>query len=111
MICRGFTINGRRTSVRMEKCYWEALEDVARRRGLPMKALIADVDRTRGDGSLTDSLRLAALTYFRGLVSQLDQYGMLRAETNSIPRPRFRSFRRRLTDQASAILPEHSTVQ
>lgn len=112
MICRNLKVNGRRTSVRMEQSYWDALEDVARRRGVSVVALVAEVDLARGGGSLTDGLRLTALSYFRGLVNQLDQYGLLRAVVEeSKPRLKFRGSKRRSSDQAPRVMPEHATLQ
>lgn len=68
MIRRVMTINGRRTSVRMEKGFWEALDDVARRRGLAVADLVSEIDETRGDAPLTGALRVMAVSYFRELL-------------------------------------------
>lgn len=111
MICRNLKINGRRTSVRMEQSYWDALDDVAKRRGLSMRELAAEVDSARGEGTLTDALRLTALAYFRGLVDQIDRYGMMRAVAESIPRPRFRYAKRRSSEHISVVRLEHATLQ
>lgn len=70
MIRRVMTINGRRTSVRMEKGFWEALDDVARRRGLAVADLVSEVDQVRGDNPLTGALRVRAVSYFRELLNR-----------------------------------------
>lgn len=111
MICRNLKINGRRTSVRMEQSYWEALDDVAKRRGLSMRELATEVDLTRGKGTLTDALRLTALAYFCGLVDQLDRYGMLRAPDERISRLRFRYAKRRHAEHVKVARPKHATLQ
>ncbi|RMF09163.1 MAG: aryl-sulfate sulfotransferase [Alphaproteobacteria bacterium] len=51
------TIAGHRTSISLEPTFWEALNRLARRRGQPVAALIAEIDRERG-GNLSSALRL-----------------------------------------------------
>ena len=68
MIQRVMMINNRRTSVRLENGFWEALDDVARRRDLAVADLISEIDETRGDAPLTGALRVMAVSYFRELL-------------------------------------------
>lgn len=70
MICRVMTINGRRTSVRMERRFWEALEDVAQHRRLTMAALVSQIDERRGAAPLTRVLRITAVSHFRELLNR-----------------------------------------
>jgi predicted DNA-binding ribbon-helix-helix protein len=65
MICRVMTINGRRTSVSLEKGFWEALDDVAKRRTMSVAQLASEVDEARGNSPLPGALRVAAVSYFR----------------------------------------------
>ncbi|WP_376957754.1 ribbon-helix-helix domain-containing protein [Azospirillum sp. A26] len=65
MISRAMKINGRRASVKLESGFWKALDDMARRRGISIIALISEIDRTRGTAPLTSALRVAAVSYFR----------------------------------------------
>lgn len=44
---RSVTIAGHATSISLEPVFWRALEDAARARGLPLSALIAEVDAAR----------------------------------------------------------------
>jgi predicted DNA-binding ribbon-helix-helix protein len=44
---RSVTIAGHATSISLEPVFWRALEDDARVRGLPLNALIAQVDALR----------------------------------------------------------------
>ncbi len=62
---RSVTIAGHRTSVSLEEPFWEALREIARARGVPLAALIAEVDRHRM-GNLSSALRLYALEALRG---------------------------------------------
>jgi len=44
---RSVTIAGHATSISLEPIFWRALEEAARVRGLPLNALIAQVDALR----------------------------------------------------------------
>lgn len=44
---RSITIAGHETSISLEPVFWAALEEVARARGLPLSALVAQVDALR----------------------------------------------------------------
>ena len=44
---RSITIAGHETSVSLEPIFWEALESAARERGLPLSALVAQIDHAR----------------------------------------------------------------
>lgn len=60
---RSVTLHGHATSVALEPAFWDALQLWADEEGLSMAALIASIDRSRGDGSLASALRLAVLAY------------------------------------------------
>ena len=95
MICRNLKVNGRRTSLRMERDIWEAVDDVARRRCVSVTELVSEIDRQRGDAGLTACLRVYVLSYYRNVVERLDTYGMTRI-------PFVRGVER---------VPEHTTLQ
>ncbi|MBP2291059.1 ribbon-helix-helix domain-containing protein [Azospirillum rugosum] len=57
MISRNITVNGRRTSVRLEPEVWKAFEDVARIERTTVNALASKIDLVRGDESLTAAIR------------------------------------------------------
>lgn len=44
---RSVTIAGHATSISLEPVFWTALEEAARARGLPLSALVAEVDALR----------------------------------------------------------------
>lgn len=47
MIKRSITIAGHETSVSLEPIFWSALNDAARASGLPLNALVAQIDAKR----------------------------------------------------------------
>lgn len=44
---RSITIAGHQTSISLEPVFWAALEEAARARGLPLSALVAQIDALR----------------------------------------------------------------
>ncbi len=64
---RSFQLAGHRTSVALEPEFWAALEELARRRGLSLAALVTEVDTARPDAALplASALRLHALAAAR----------------------------------------------
>lgn len=58
---RSVTIAGHETSISLEPAFWSALENAARDQGLPVNALVAQIDSERLDGpnvpNLTSALR------------------------------------------------------
>ena len=44
---RSITIAGHETSITLEPLFWQVLEEVARGRGLPLSALVAQIDALR----------------------------------------------------------------
>lgn len=57
---RSVTLAGHRTSVSLEEPFWAALGDIARRRGVSVNRLIAEIDRDR-EGNLSSALRVFVL--------------------------------------------------
>jgi predicted DNA-binding ribbon-helix-helix protein len=62
---RNIMVSGRRTSMRLETDYWEALEEIVDREGLTLSEYLTEIDEDRGTTSLTAFVRLSVLEYFR----------------------------------------------
>ena len=63
---RSISIGGHSTSVSLEDAFWEELAALARARGLSLAALVAEVDKSRGDiRNLSSALRLHVLESLR----------------------------------------------
>jgi predicted DNA-binding ribbon-helix-helix protein len=62
---RSVTVAGHATSVSLEEDYWEALAEIARRRGMSINGLIAEIDAERHSGGLSSAIRLHVLAEFR----------------------------------------------
>lgn len=58
---RSVTIAGHATSITLEEEFWAALKTAARRRGLSVNALIAEIDATSPGKNLSSALRVFLL--------------------------------------------------
>ena len=62
---RSFTIKGHRTSISIEAPFWEALRQVAEAKRTTLSALVAAIDKERGQSGLSSAVRVWVLDYFR----------------------------------------------
>ena len=62
---RSVLVAGHRTSVSLEDAFWEALKELADRRGLSINQLVAEVDEGRS-GNLSSALRVYVLREIGG---------------------------------------------
>ncbi len=63
---RSITIAGHQTSISLEPVFWAALEDAARARGLPLSALVAQIDHLRIAADDPPNLASAIRTWLFG---------------------------------------------
>jgi len=61
---RSVLLSGHPTSVTLEEPFWEALKELAQRRGLSVNALIEEIDQTR-EGNLSSAIRVHVLAAYR----------------------------------------------
>lgn len=71
-ILRNIQVGGRRTSVRMERLHWDALDTLCGVENIRINEFCDLVDTYRGNLGLTAAMRLALLAYFVSLVRQAD---------------------------------------
>jgi len=65
LVNRNVTVAGHRTSIRLEPVMWTALHDVCAREQRSLNALVTDIADGRAESSLTASIRVYLLSYFR----------------------------------------------
>lgn len=65
LIGRNVTVDGHRTSLRLEAETWDALDEICRREGVTIHQLCSLVDRRRNGQGRTSAVRVFILTYFR----------------------------------------------
>ena len=62
---RSLSIAGHRTSIALEPEFWVALETMAADKGLPLAALIREIDEGRVSPNLSSAVRVAVLAWYR----------------------------------------------
>ena len=70
LINRNITVNGHRTSVRLEPEFWAGLSDIAKREKLSVDQLCGDIDRGAGALSRTAAIRVFIASYMVRLIQQ-----------------------------------------
>jgi len=86
LISKNVTINGRRTSLRLEQASWEAIVDICKCEGLTLHELCSLIETRRGGASRTSAVRAFIVTYFRTVAAE---YGALQGGTVSMILPGF----------------------
>lgn len=68
---RSLTLRGHRTSVSLEDEFWNAFRQIAASRGVPLNALAAEIDDTRGlEAGLASAIRVFVLRELQSKISQ-----------------------------------------
>jgi len=62
---RSLSIAGHRTSTALEPEFWVGLETMAADKGLPLAALIREIDEGRVSPNLSSAVRVAVLAWYR----------------------------------------------
>ncbi len=87
-VSRNVTIQGHRTSLRLQKEMWDAIDEICRRERLSIHQLCSRIAEHRGARSLTSEVRVYAISYFRAAAND---EGHLRAGhgllAEAAPRP------------------------
>jgi predicted DNA-binding ribbon-helix-helix protein len=65
LISRNVTVNGHRTSLRLEQVTWDALDDISEAEGLSIHEICSMIDAKRVNSSRTSAVRTFILSYFR----------------------------------------------
>ncbi len=62
---RSVVINGRKTSVAIEKPFWDAVREIAIRENISIRNLVTGIDRDRQHSNLSSTIRVFTLDYYR----------------------------------------------
>lgn len=60
-IKHSLAIAGHRTSISLERAFWDRLKALAAGRGLSLAALVAEIDAGRGSANLSSAIRVFVL--------------------------------------------------
>jgi predicted DNA-binding ribbon-helix-helix protein len=58
---RSIIIGGHKTSVSLEDAFWEAVREIAKKRGETISSLVGNIDADRQQGNLSSAIRLFVL--------------------------------------------------
>jgi len=64
---RNVTLGGNRTSIRLEAQFWHGLEEIVRREGIPLNALVTRIRASQRGGGLCSAVRVFVQSYFFAL--------------------------------------------
>jgi predicted DNA-binding ribbon-helix-helix protein len=65
LISRNVTVDGHRTSVRLEPAMWDALAYVCKAEGKSVHRLVTQIAQRHDESSLTAAIRVFLMRYFR----------------------------------------------
>ncbi len=71
LISRNVTVNGHRTSLRLEQDIWGALDEICEREGVNVHGLCTLIEQRRANSSRTAAVRAFILGYFREAASDV----------------------------------------
>ncbi len=70
LVSRNVTVNGRRTSLRLEPLMWEALAEIVQRENSSVNDLVSRIENRRAASSLTAAVRVFIVSYFRAAATE-----------------------------------------
>ena len=73
LICKNVIVNGRRTSMRLDRETWMSLTDICLREKINIHELCSKIDTVKGRSGLSSATRLFVLTYFRYVLSKYEK--------------------------------------
>ncbi len=65
LISKNVTVNGRRTSLRLENASWLALNDICKHEDITLHVLCSMIEQQRQGSSRTSAIRAFIVSYFR----------------------------------------------
>ena len=71
LLSRNVTVEGRRTSLRLENDVWDALEEICERENMTVHEVCTLIDQRRKGSSRTAAVRAFILRYFREAASDI----------------------------------------
>ena len=65
LVPRNVVVDGRRTSIRLERAMWDAFNEILARENISAAELVTAVQRSRRASTLTAAIRVYVMHYFR----------------------------------------------
>jgi predicted DNA-binding ribbon-helix-helix protein len=84
-IKRSIVRNGQKTSVSLEKEFWEALRELASSQNTKLTTLVQQIDQTRTGNNLSSAIRVFVFNHLRAQVAAKTAAGTQAAGTQTSP--------------------------
>ena len=85
---RSIVRNGLKTSVSLEKEFWEALREIARLQKTKLTTLVQQIDEGRGGGNLSSAIRVFVFNHLREQVTSAQVGGSQVGSSQTPPQDR-----------------------
>ena len=69
IVKHSIAIAGRRTSISLERAFWESLREIAKERNEALSKLVEAIDAYRQSSNLSSAIRVFVLDYYRNRAS------------------------------------------
>ena len=73
LLCKNVVVNGRRTSMRLEKEVWNALSESCKEQNISLNTLCSQIEETKDNTGLSSAMRIHALNYYRELLEKYQE--------------------------------------
>jgi predicted DNA-binding ribbon-helix-helix protein len=85
VIKRSVVLSGHKTSVSLEDAFWDSFKEIAASRGMPLSALLTEVELGHHHGNLSSGIRLFVLNHYRGRSNISDVAGPIPLPSGLVP--------------------------
>ena len=68
LLCKNVIVNGRRTSMRLEKEVWNALSESCKEQNISLNTLCLQIEETKDKRGLSSAMRIYAFNHYRQLL-------------------------------------------
>ena len=68
LLCKNVIVNGRRTSMRLEREVWNALSESCKEQNISLNTLCSQIEKSKDKRGLSSAMRVYALNFYRNLV-------------------------------------------
>jgi len=65
LLCKNVVVNGRRTSMRLEKEVWNALSESCRHQNISLNTLCSQIEKSKDKRGLSSAMRIHALNFYK----------------------------------------------
>ena len=70
LLCKNVVVNGRRTSMRLEKEVWNALSESCKEQNISLNTLCSQIEETKDTSGLSSAMRIHALNFYKTLAEE-----------------------------------------